>query len=264
MKTIATLKKIALIVLISAISVLGTTTSFSCIEPCSALALADLTIPAIADAFDQSGNPIIDPNTGQRIQAVNELFFNQRTGEYFNYENPPNQGLLVGDVIQMATKVYNEFSENDCDEGASAAPTATDAKLSVSGSPYPELNGIFQLNSMPTPTIPYNSNAFTATIFQLATPGYYALNMNANKGRTIEEHNYNNNFYVGDQGNYGKGNSFTFYVEDNKNFGQSNRIDTFKRVDLSPDSFEDVKAMEIYRFVHSESYKEWILRNYGS
>lgn len=262
MKTLATLKKTALIIIISILSVFGTTTSLSCHpDPCHLLELADLTIPRIAEAFDQNGSPIIDASTGQAIQAVNELFFNQRTGEYFNYENPPSQGLLVGDVIQMATKVYNQFSETECDLGASAAPTATDAKLNVSGSPYPELNGTFQLNSMPTPTIPMNSNGFTATIFQLATPGYYSVNMNANKGRTIPEHSYNNNFYAGDQGNYSRG-SFIFFVEENTENRNSNTFSGFKVESLAPQTIEDVKAMDIYKFVHSEAYTEWILNKY--
>ncbi|WP_299124052.1 hypothetical protein [uncultured Winogradskyella sp.] len=264
MKIFNILRKTALIAFISIISVFGTSTSLSCEVLCDALALADLTIPVIADAFDQNGNPIIDPNTGQKIQAINELFFNQRTQEFFNSENPPNQGLLVGDVIQMATSVYNEFSETDCESGALASPTATDAKLSVSGSPYPELNGTFQLNSMPTPTINYGSKAFTSTIFQLATPGYYAVNMDANKGRTIPEHSYDNNFYVGDQGNYSRGNSYLFYVEDNLDGKNITKLSSYKRNDLAPKTFEEVKALEIYKFLHSEAYKEWILEKYKS
>jgi hypothetical protein len=262
MKTLATLKKIILISVISILSVLGTTTSLSC-EPCKVLALADLTIPLIADAFDQYGNPIIDPNTGQTIQAINELFYNQRTGELFNYENPPSQGLLVGDVIQMATSVYNQFSESECELGGNAAPTGTDAKLNVSGSPYPEYNGVYQLNSMPTPQINYQQRGFTATAFQLLTPGYYSVNFNANRDRSITEHDFNNNFYVGDSGNYNRGNSsFSFVVEDAQNNKAGIDFIKLSLKDLAPKTIEEMKSMEIYRFITSDDYKHWILKNY--
>lgn len=264
MKLLSYIKQVFLITSITIASVVGITSSFSCDDPCETLALADLTIPVIVDAFDQLGNPIIDPVTGQRIQALNELFYNQRTGEYFNSDNPPSQGLLVGDVIQMATNVYNAFSESKCELGAGAAPTATDAKLNVSGSPFPELNGTYQLGSMPTPFIPYNSNGFTATAFSLQTPGYYSVDMNANVDRTVEEHSYNNNFYVGDQGSYSRGNTFVFYVEENPNkkvFVTSRKL---KMDDLAPKTVDELKNLEVYNFITSEKYTQWIIEKYSS
>lgn len=235
-----------------------TLTAFECEDTCDALQLADLTIPPIADAFDQFGNPIIDQSTGQTLQGINELFYNQRTNEVFNYDNPPSQGLLIGDVIQMATSIHNKFSETECNLGEDATPTDTDAKLSISG---PEFNGVLPLNSMPTPTIPFQGKGFTATAFQLVTPGYYSVEFNANKTRSLQEHSFNNNFYYGENGSYNRKKSFSFTVEESDVKSNSTlKIENYNNDDLAPKTVEEMKALYIYQFIHSNQYKNWILK----
>jgi len=238
------------IIIVSAFSI---STNLSCEDPCDTLALADLTIPVIADLFDQFGNPIIDQNTGQIIQGLNELYHNRRTGEVFNNQFPPSQGVLVGDVIDMATSIYNVFSSTDCELGTTAAPSTTAPRLTINGPLY---TGEQPLEGMFTPQIPSNNKVFTATAFQVLTPGFYSVDFNANAPRNVPEHSFDNNFYFGADGNYSRKKP-SFTVTENPNILSENTRVTMIKKDVAPKSLEEMKNMEFYKFLTSEKLGEW-------
>ena len=224
-------------------------------EICDFIALADLTIPTLVDLFDTNGQPLIDSNTGQQVTASNELYYNHRTGEYFNADFPPVFGLEVGDVIEIATNIFNNYSQDNCTEGSTAAPTKTGPTLSVSG---PFFEGTVPLQGMPTPSIPDNQRALTATAFTLATPGNYQVNFNANVDRTIDEHSYNNNYYYGNNATYSNSGRLSFIVEENKNNVSKKDINTndFKS-SIAPKHINNLKDLRIYNFFKSEAYINW-------
>ena len=243
--------------IIFAISALIMTTNFSCEKACEVLALADLIIPPVADLLDQNGFPLIDPQTGQTIRAANEVYFNQRTGEYFNSDFPPTQGLLVGDIIQMGTNIFNTLTNNSCEIGANAPITSTAPELQISG---PFFDGILPLQGMPTPSIPINGNEFTATVFQLVTPGNYSVDFNANAPRTAQEHSFNNNFYYGGGGNFGKTDMrLSFSVSENKEFEYTKSVPAYSNKNIAPSSVEEMKELDIYQFVQSPDFIDWYL-----
>ncbi|MDG5492552.1 hypothetical protein [Psychroserpens sp. SPM9] len=254
MKYLHTFKRLLSMVGIVVISVFSITTNLSCEDDlCDAIALADLTIPVVADLFDQFGNPIIDQNTGQIIQGLNELYHNRRTGEVFNNQFPPSQGVLVGDVIDMATSIYNVFSATDCELGNTAGPSTTAPKLTIDGPLY---SGEQPLEGMFTPQIPANNKVFTATTFQVLTPGFYSVDFNANAPRNVPEHSFDNNFYFGNNGNYSR-KSPAFEVRENPN-RLSNSQGTFEiKKNLAPKTMEAMKNMEFYKFLTSEQLGAW-------
>lgn len=219
---------------------------------CDILNLADLLIPKVVKHFDNNGNTI--------FESSNELYYNERTAEYFNNEHPPVYGLQTGDYIQIATNIYNLFSDTECKTGANSPISTTAPKLNISS---PSYTGNFSIPGMITPKIPIGGNAFTASRFQLTVPGYYKVDFNANAPRNIKEHNYENNFYFGKNGNYSKRE-----IEENYSFkvsGELLKINnspyiTDKKINDAPKNIEEMKKLEIYQFLNSESYKDWVLK----
>lgn len=230
-----------------------------CVEDastCEILALADLIIPPVADLLDNNGVPLINPQTGQTIRAANEIYYNQRTGEYFNSDFPPTQGMLVGDIIEMGTNIFNVFSETDCESGANAPASITAPELTISG---PFFNGTLPLSGMPTPPIGIDQREFTATIFELISPGYYNVDFNANAPRNINEHTYDNNFYFGSDGNFGKSSNdstFQFLVTADKKSTQDLPRSNFNK-NIAPSTINQMKQLNIYQFVDSGAISNW-------
>lgn len=256
------IKRTCCIIGITLLSVTTVSTNLSCDpEPCDLLSLADLTIPVIADLFDQFGNPIIDQNTGQIIQGLNELYYNRRTGELFNNQFPPSQGVLVGDVIDMATSIYNVFSETNCELGKSAGPSTTAPRLTINGPLY---NGDLPLQGMPTPSIPSNDKVFTATTFQVVTPGFYTVEFNANAPRNIPEHSFDNNFYFGNDGNYSRlSRPFAFSVEAHPNSRLNQNPELYSNEDIAPRTLNEMKTLEIYKIITSDRLEKWYKEKFG-
>ncbi|GAB5400506.1 MAG: hypothetical protein Aureis2KO_20910 [Aureisphaera sp.] len=228
---------------------------------CDVLALADLLIPPVVDLLDQNGVPLIDPQTGQILSAVNELYFNRRTGEYFNSDIPPTQGVIVGDIIEMGTNIFNTFSSNECEVGGNAAASTTAPELFITG---PFFNGVLPLEGMPTPPIPIGNRQLTATAFQLVTPGNYSVDFNANAPRNVQEHEYDNNFYFGSNGSYGGLTpSWSFQVEENDKFPNRNAND-YSNYNIAPKTSDEMKELSLYKFVNSGKFKEWYLTKINS
>ena len=215
---------------------------------CDLLELADLIIPKVVQHYNNQGSPI--------FESSNELYFNERTGEYFNEDSPPSFGLQVGDYIQIATRIFNTVTQGDCMAGATAPVSTTAPELTISS---PSFNGVFQTPSMFTPSIPVNNNTLTATRFQLITPGNYKINFNANAPRNFEEHSYNNNYYYGENGNYSKTNTFSFNVLEGKTKININvnQLEMKQAVD-APKNIEEMQNLQIFKFIESTDYKIWV------
>lgn len=214
---------------------------------CNILQLADLIIPKIVQHYDNQGNPL--------YTSSNELYYNERTGEYFNQDSPPINTLQVGDYIQMATRVYNTVANDHCKLGATAPQSTTAPVLTINSPTY---NGVFSIPNMITEPIPVNSNTLTATRFQLITPGNYRVNFNANAPRNIREHSYDNNYYYGENGNYSKTNPFSFNVVEGKNKIkiESEKLKIKQSLD-APKSIEEIKNLTIFKFINSKDYDTW-------
>ncbi|OUR96070.1 hypothetical protein A9Q86_16455 [Flavobacteriales bacterium 33_180_T64] len=263
MKYLNNIKRLFCIISITILSITTVSTNLSCdTDPCDLLSLADLTIPIIADLFDQNGNPIIDQNTGQIIQGLNELYYNRRTDELFNNQFPPSQGVLVGDVIDMATSIYNVFSTTECELGSAASPSSTAPTLSINGPLY---TGEQPLQPMPTPYVPSNGKVFTATTFQVLTPGFYSVDFNANAPRNVPEHNFNNNFYFGDNGNYNSRitKKHSFIVELNPNRLASKNLKFYSNKEIAPKTIEEMKNLKIYKIITSSRLENWYKEKFG-
>ena len=89
---------------------------------------ADLFIKKAQQLYDFFGNPIYNIYTGQPItmELPNALFYNERTGEYFNPEFGSILPTVVGDVIQFASIVTNAASNlAKCDDLSEAPPSQT-------------------------------------------------------------------------------------------------------------------------------------------
>lgn len=218
---------------------------------CDLLELADLIIPKVVKHYNSQGTPL--------FESSNELYYNERTGEYFNEDTPPRLGLQVGDYIQIATQIFNTVTDADCKVGAAAPASITAPTLTINS---PGFNGVFQTPSMFTPSIPLNNKALTATRFQLITPGNYKINFNANAPRNIKEHSYNNNYYYGENGAYSKKNNFSFNViEANIKL----KIDTQdlqnKQFNEAPKNIKEMQSLEITKFIESKEYDNWVKKS---
>jgi len=230
-------------------------TNISC-DDCSIIKAADLLIPKLINLYDEYGSDYLDG------QSENLLMYNERTGEYFNNENPAQLGVMVGDILQMGTHIFNKWEEDECGKGADAGPTKTQPKLNV------HLNngqqGSVNLQGMPTPAIQLDAKKFTATRFRFDGPGYYNIDFNANSTRSIEEHNYNNNRYNGNNNRYNKTIKKIFWlkVEENKNYKTKNiDIEDSVKPIKAPKTIEEVNQLEITKFVKSKKYLQWINKN---
>ncbi|MEZ4854725.1 hypothetical protein [Flavobacterium sp.] len=218
-------------------------------ELCSGLKMADLTIPSLVTIYDQFGTS----------QTVNELYYNESTGEYFNSANPPTGTLSPGDWIQLATTVFNQFTETECKLGGDAQQTSTAPRLTIQnnqGNTYSEV-----LQGMPTPFISYGGYGYTATRFQLGAPGHYSVGFNANSNKAINEHSFDNNLYAGQSGNYQRNiNSYSFYVAENKKINEASVITKSINQENAPQTVEEMKQLEIYKFLESGEYATWLLK----
>lgn len=214
---------------------------------CSLLQLADLVIPRVVQHYSNQGTPL--------FESSNELYYNERTGEYFNEDAPPRLGLQTGDYIQIATRIFNTVTDGECMVGASAPTSITAPKLTISSSNY---NGVFSTPRMITPPISVNNNALTATRFQLTIPGNYKIDFNANAPRNIREHSYNNNYYYGENGNYSKTNSFSFNViEGNYKIKIDAQELEIKQSFDAPKNIKEMKNLTIFKFMESKNYTTW-------
>lgn len=254
------IEKVYRVILIGGIVIFSVGGCSEC-DPCDVKYLADLVIPTLINLYDAYGQPLLN-NWGQQLYGHNELYYNERTGEYFNQEYPPMLGVFVGDIIQMGTRVYNSWSDGECDKGKTAEPTTTSPNLLVSLANGQ--SGGINLQGMPTPYIPQNNQAWTATKFQFLGPGYYNVDFNANSNRLIDEHNLENNWYYGNDNSYGGGKSSIkdFYwlkVDENVNFKtELKNFDDYAASYNAPETIEDVENLEITKFIKSQNFAKWI------
>jgi len=165
---------------------------------CDAVELADLVIPQALHLLDLNGNPMYYPN-GAPLQDANELYYNYRTGELFTHLFPSVFGVIPGDILDIGTRVFNNWIDNNCEKGTYASQSYTSPALKYSG---PAGTGSVPLQPHVTPGIPQNypTGGFTYTNFQLGPPGYYKVNFDANYDRSIGEHGFGNNLYNGSSG----------------------------------------------------------------
>ena len=198
------------------ILILALTMSTSCEECnvlCDAVTAADLLIPQIADVLDQFGNPII--YNGQTMRDVNEVYHNLRTGEVFSHAFPPNYPVLLGDFLEIGTRVFNNWYDTNCEKGQDAGSSFNLPNLSYQG---PVGNGSIPLNPAFTPGITLNDQygGWAVSGFQLGAPGYYRVDFDANFDKSVGEHGYDNNLYFGGSGGnqFGKTLAASFIVEE--------------------------------------------------
>lgn len=165
---------------------------------CDAVELADLVIPQVLHLLDYNGNPMFYPN-GAPLQDANELYYNYRTGELFTHLFPSVFGVIPGDLLDIGTRVFNNWIDQECKKGTYAPQSFTSPALRFSG---PAGNGSVALQPHLTPGIPQNypTGGFTYSSFQLGEPGYYKVDFNANYDRSIGEHGFMNNLYNGSNG----------------------------------------------------------------
>lgn len=172
---------------------------------CDAVTAADLLIPQVADVLDQFGNPVI--YNGVTMRDFNEVYHNLRTGEIFSHAFPPTYPVLLGDFLEIGTRVFNNWYDTSCEKGRDAGPSLNLPNLSYQG---PAGFGSVPLNPSFTPGIALNDylGGWTVSGFQLNAPGYYKVDFNANFDQTVAEHGFGNNLYYGGNG----GNQFGMTV----------------------------------------------------
>jgi hypothetical protein len=228
-------------------------------KECEILSYADLIIPQIIDIYNQNNQRVIN-YYGQPMRGENAIYFNERTGEYFNSSYPPILGIQPGDFIQMGVRVFNKVLQEECDNkkggqiktGATAGQTQTAVNFNATS-----LNGAqtaFNVPPLQTPAIPVaegesNSNSqFAATRFQIPGPGYYSVSYQSNNNRSITEHDYSNNSYNNQNSNaYQRSANFDFFVEEKSN--KQNNI-LIKNIDN--------KVLE--NFVNKGGYADFLLK----
>jgi hypothetical protein len=165
---------------------------------CEVVELADLVIPELLDLLDYNGNPMYT-SSGTPLRDANELYYNYRTGELFTHLFPSVLGVIPGDVLDIGTRVFNNWIDQKCEKGTYAPQSFTSPALRYSG---PAGSGSVALQPHITPGIPQNfpTGGFTYSSFQLGAPGYYKVDFNANYDRSISEHGFGNNLYNGSNG----------------------------------------------------------------
>lgn len=161
---------------------------------CEDVRKAELFIKKVTQLFDYYGQPIINFFTGQpvTVELPNAIFYNLRTGEYFNPEFGPTLQTLVGDVIQFMTSTTNSVSNlSDCQTLAEAPATTVNMPLDFT---FP--NGQHQLYNIlgNTSNIPPNQSGYGAGAFQILGPGNISVNqVQIDPSNRIDEFNENNN-----------------------------------------------------------------------
>lgn len=216
------MKKIAILGLYISIISMCTCCDINDKTVCQVKQYADLLIPTILGVYNQYGAPLLN-NYGQQVEDYNELYYNTRTQELFTHKYPPQYGVVVGDILQIGTRVLNTWLDNECKKGKDAGETQTAPKLTYSG---PLGNGQVPLQSNYTPPVALNSpsGSFTYTSYRLAAPGYYKVDFNANSFKTEQEHSFDNNIYWGNNGGnqMGKKESYSLEVSESNNILNSN------------------------------------------
>jgi|GEM_PF-1954219 len=165
---------------------------------CDVVELADLVIPQLLQLLDYNGNPMYNPN-GAPLQDVNELYYNYRTGELFTHLFPSVYGVIADDVLDIGTRVFNNWIDQECQKGKYAPQSFTSPALRYTG---PAGNGSVPLQPHLTPGIQQNypTGGFTYTTFKVGEPGYYQVDFNANHNQGFDEHGFGNNLYNGSNG----------------------------------------------------------------
>lgn len=240
-----------------------------CLDDCEIKKAADLLIPVALKLYNQYGQPILD-NNGQQMHGQNAIFYNERTGEYFNQDYPPKLGVMVGDFLQVGTRIFNKWVDNSCEKGKDAGASKTEPRLFASLTNGQ--SGMLDLPGMPTPPIPVggglsnisNNSGFTATKFQFLGAGNYSVGFGANKNRNVVEFNFDNNYYEGSGNNYGKpskdgGNSFFIEVSPNPNYKSAENLESSINFSEAPRTIKDMEALKISKFVNSNEYIDWYI-----
>ena len=187
-----TMKKMLLLV--------GTLLSTTFLYQCTcdeAQTWVDLLLPEVIWILDEFGNPLINPNTGQQYQDVNELYRNRRTNEVFSHLHPPRGGVRIGDVLDVGTRVFNKVCRT-------SAPSYTEPTMWVSD--YQSQQS-FTGTAAYTPEVQGNNgnwgqqnHAYCYATFQVNKPAFYQFDWNANHDQRVEENDYGNNWYFGGDG----------------------------------------------------------------
>ena len=171
---------------------------------CEIKRYADLLIPELIYIYDALYNPVII--NGQHVYDQNEYYYNYRTGELFTHLFGPQAGVWIGDVLDIGTRVFNNWADDNCNKGANAPASSTEPSVNVYD-PYG--NPVWGSTGNPHYTPPINQNAaqggFTFTSFQVGSPGYHQFDWNANYNQLFDEHGFGNNLYFGNNGGWGSG-----------------------------------------------------------
>jgi hypothetical protein len=126
------------------------------------------------------------------MELPNALFYNERTGEYFNPEFGSILPTVVGDVIQFASIVTNAASNlAKCDDLSEAPPSQTKLPLNFT---FPD--GTSQIYPLigDTPSIKPNGQAYGVGRFQINGPGFINVQeVEADFYKNVGEFNENNN-----------------------------------------------------------------------
>jgi hypothetical protein len=159
------------------------------------LALPDLSIPEQFPLLDPDGKPILDPN-GQPIVDYNELYYNHRTGEFFTHLFPSIMGVLPGDILDVASRVFNAWVDKPEAICADAPSTTANSVLIYSGSTDSDS---VKLAPGIVPAVPCNSTQGSLIYNTLTfnSPGVYKIYFAANHDRKVPEHDYTNNYTHG-------------------------------------------------------------------
>jgi len=170
--------------------------SWSCREKNEAvLALPDLSIPLQLQLLDHDGKPMLDPQ-GQPIVDINELYYNYRTGELFTHLFPSVQGVIPGDILDVGTRVFNNWANRPEAICADAPSTTANSVLIYSGNTD---SGSVALMPGIVPPVPCNTKqgGFIYTTMQLNSPGFFRVCFAANHDRKVLEHDFMNNYTEG-------------------------------------------------------------------
>jgi hypothetical protein len=175
------------------ITTLSTTLS-SC---CKDVEKANLFIKKAQQLYDYYGNPMRNPYTGElvTVELPNALFYNERTGEYFNPDFGSQLPTMVGDVIQFASVVSNAFTElSDCENLKAAG--ASDTKMPLNFTFPDQTSQTFGIVGQ-TPPISPNYNAYGVGKFQIGGPGFISVNtIETDFNQSVKEFNEGDNVTI--------------------------------------------------------------------
>jgi hypothetical protein len=159
----------------------------------SVLALPDLSIPEYFELLGPDGKPLPD-SIGQPVRDLNEFYYNHRTGEFFTHLSPPVMGLIVGDILDIGTQVFNDSEDKPDAICADAPQTTANSVLLYSG---PAASDSIALAPGIVPPVSCNDASLTYATIQFNSPGTYKIYFAANHDRKVPEHDYSNNYTAG-------------------------------------------------------------------